>query len=125
MASLRPARIQVCRTVKCRCSASVHTVTLVLPSGKEAVFRAGSNRSIYDIASYAGIHLPASCKQGACSACCCKVLEGKLNSPKNSCIPPALAKEGYVTICCATPATDVKLLTHQGPAVRKWKASQT
>jgi histidinol dehydrogenase len=43
-------------------AAGVHTVTLVLPGGKEAVFRAGSGKSIYDIASYAGVHLPASCK---------------------------------------------------------------
>lgn len=43
-------------------AAGVHTVTLVLPGGKEAVFRAGSSKSIYDIASYAGVHLPASCK---------------------------------------------------------------
>lgn len=40
----------------------VHTVVLVLPGGKEAVFRAGSSKSIYDIASFAGVHLPASCK---------------------------------------------------------------
>lgn len=43
-------------------AAGVYTVTLVLPGGKEAVFRAGASKSIYDIASYAGVHLPASCK---------------------------------------------------------------
>jgi hypothetical protein len=43
-------------------AAGVYTVTLVLPGGKEAVFRAGTSKSIYDIASYAGVHLPASCK---------------------------------------------------------------
>lgn len=37
-------------------------MVLVLPGGKEAVFRAGSSKSIYDIASFAGVHLPASCK---------------------------------------------------------------
>lgn len=50
------------------------TVTLILPNGREAVFRAGTSKSIYDIASYAGVHLPASCKQGQCSACCCRIL---------------------------------------------------
>jgi hypothetical protein len=41
---------------------AVYTVTMVLPNGKEAVFRAGTSKSIYDIAAYAGVHLPASCK---------------------------------------------------------------
>jgi len=40
----------------------VYTVTLVLPNGKESVFRAGASKNLWDIASYAGVHLPASCK---------------------------------------------------------------
>jgi hypothetical protein len=43
---------------------------------------------------------------------------------KQSCLPPPLLKEGYVAICCATPSSDVRLLTHQGVAVRKWKNEQ-
>lgn len=37
-------------------------------------------RSIYDYAEYNGVHLPASCKQGSCSACVAKVLQGWSNS---------------------------------------------
>lgn len=47
-----------------------------------------------------------------------------MKQAKQTCLPPALLKEGYVAICCATPTSDVKLLTHQGPVVRKWKAEQ-
>lgn len=54
----RPGR----RLVVAAGSNGVYTVTLVLPSGHEAVFRAGTSKSIYDIASYAGVHLPASCR---------------------------------------------------------------
>jgi hypothetical protein len=43
---------------------------------------------------------------------------------KQSCLPQPLLKEGYVAICCATPTSDVRLLTHQGVAVRKWKSEQ-
>lgn len=111
------------RALTCRAD-KVHTVTLVLPGGREAVFRAGSSKSIYDIASYAGVHLPASCRMGTCTSCVCKLLAGHVKQPQQSCLPPPLLKQGYVAICCATPTSDVTLLTHQGAAVRKWKAEQ-
>lgn len=100
----------------------VFTVTLDMPHGQHATIRAGANASILDIASFAGLHLPASCKQGACTACCGKVLSGHVKQPKQSCLPPELVQEGYVALCCATPTSDVHIQTHQGPAVRKRKA---
>lgn len=167
----------------------MYTVTLVHPSsGREYVFRAGggaSSRSLYDVASYAGVPLPASCKQGACTACCAKLLSGRVNQTGQTCVPPPLVKvrwraarggtcsarraaklragacvrrtlfriahcshmrpaahvaaarchacgrrrlcpqqEGYVALCVATPVSDVKLMTHQGIAVRNWKSEQ-
>jgi hypothetical protein len=50
--------------------------------------------------------------------------EGHVKQSKQSCLPQPLLKEGYVAICCATPTSDVRLLTHQGVAVRKWKSEQ-
>lgn len=100
-------------------------MTLVLPGGREATFRAGSSRPLLDVALYAGVALPASCKQGTCSACCAKVLKGRVNNPDQRCIPPALVKEGYVALCCSTPASDVRLATHQGVNVRTWKAAHS
>jgi ferredoxin len=64
------------------------------------------------------------CRQGTCTACCAKILSGRVSQPKQTCIPAQLLKEGYVALCCATPASDVKIQTHQGPAVKRWKADQ-
>jgi hypothetical protein len=50
--------------------------------------------------------------------------EGHVKQPKQSCLLPPLLREGYVAICCATPISDVRLLTHQSVAVRKWKSQQ-
>lgn len=60
--STRSRRTHVTRAAAGGGGGGVHTVTLVLPGGKEAVFRAGTSKPIYDIASYAGVHLPASCR---------------------------------------------------------------
>lgn len=38
---------------------------------------------------------------------------GKVSTKGQTCIPPGLAKEGYVAMCCATPTSDVRILTNQ------------
>lgn len=65
-----------------------------------------------------------ACRQGTCTACCAKVLSGRVSQPKQKCIPTPLLKEGYVALCCAVPASDVRIQTHQGPAIKRWKAEQ-
>lgn len=70
------------------------------------------------------LHCLVPRRQGTCTACCAKLLSGRVSQPKQKCIPPALLKQGYVALCCATPASDVKLQTHQGPTIKKWKAEQ-
>jgi hypothetical protein len=52
------------------------------------------------------------------------VVAGSVKQPGQSCLPPPLVKEGYVTLCCAVPQSDATIQTHQGAAVRKWKAQQ-
>lgn len=101
------------------------------------------DRSIYEHASSAGISLPASCLQGSCTSCVGRVLEGKISAApitgakastwllessagkveqkKQTCLDSQLVREGFVALCCAHPLTDVKIQTHQGPAVRKRK----
>jgi ferredoxin len=64
-------------------------------------------------------------RQGACSACVAKVLAGRVSQHGQQCIPPPLLKQGYVALCCSTPASDVRLLTHQGVVIRKWKAEHS
>lgn len=64
-------------------------------------------------------------RQGTCTACCAKVLSGRVSQPKQRCIPAQLVKQGYVALCCATPSSDVKIQTHQGPAIKRWKAEHS
>lgn len=125
------ARHAVCRagqrsrSTAVRVFARVHTVELRLPNGKTAVIKASSDGPcIYDAAMFAGVSLPASCRQGSCTACCAKVVSGKVSTKGQSCVPPSLAREGYVALCVAHPASDVAILTHQGRVVRQAKQEQ-
>ena len=44
---------------------------------------------------------------------------GKVGTKGQPCIPPELARQGYVTLCTARPQSDCTLQTHQGAAVRR------
>lgn len=62
LAAARPSKPAAKAVMVAAGGGQVYTVTLVLPNGKESVFRAGASKNLWDIASYAGVHLPASCK---------------------------------------------------------------
>ncbi|MEU9161201.1 ferredoxin--NADP reductase [Streptomyces sp. NPDC048424] len=57
----------------------------------------------------AGLPAPYSCREGACSACCCRVVEGEVEMTRNEVLDEADLAEGYVLACQALPL---------GPAVR-------
>lgn len=96
-----------------------YTVELRMPNGKFAAFNMRSDGpSIYDAANYAGVSLPASCRQGSCTACCARVTSGTVKGKGSTCVPASLAKEGYITMCTSWPTSDVTIETHQGRAVR-------
>lgn len=108
------------RAVRLVCVAAVYTVKLQLPNGRIATFQAASDGpSIYDVAESLGIGIPASCKQGSCSACVGRVVAGKVSTKGQTCVPPGLAKGGFAAMCCARPQANVTILTHQGAVLRK------
>ncbi|MFF3679916.1 2Fe-2S iron-sulfur cluster-binding protein [Streptomyces sp. NPDC002120] len=57
----------------------------------------------------AGLPAPYSCREGACSACCCRVVEGEVEMTRNEVLDETDLAEGYVLACQALPL---------GPAVR-------
>jgi ferredoxin len=56
--------------------ASEHTLSTHLTHPHSCVC-ACAGASIYDVAHYAGVGLPASCLQGSCTSCCAKVVSGE------------------------------------------------
>ncbi|MCM1971440.1 MULTISPECIES: ferredoxin--NADP reductase [unclassified Streptomyces] len=62
----------------------------------------------------AGVPAPYSCREGACSACCCRVLEGEVKMVRNEVLAPEDLAEGYVLACQALPLGDRIRISYDG-----------
>ncbi|MFE4637952.1 2Fe-2S iron-sulfur cluster-binding protein [Streptomyces sp. NPDC056773] len=62
----------------------------------------------------AGVSAPYSCREGACSACCCRVLEGEVKMVRNEVLDPEDLAEGYVLACQALPLGDRIRISYDG-----------
>ncbi len=54
----------------------------------------------------AGLEAPYSCREGACSACVCRVVSGEVSMRRNEVLEEEDLAEGYVLACQAVPVTD-------------------
>lgn len=62
----------------------------------------------------AGLEAPYSCREGACSACCCRVVEGEVTMARNEVLDAQDLAEGYVLACQALPVGDRVRITYRG-----------
>ena len=85
-----------------------HYTVVVLPGNFE--FSAPDSLPVLQAAREAGIDLPASCRNGTCRACMCRLQSGKIGYR----IPwPGLTaeekQEGFILPCVAYPETDLEI----------------
>ncbi|AYF74059.1 ferredoxin--NADP reductase [Nocardia yunnanensis] len=59
-----------------------------------------------------GLDAPYSCKEGACSACVCRVVSGEVSMRRNEILEEADIADGYVLACQAIPVTDDVTVTY-------------
>ncbi|MCX5407962.1 ferredoxin--NADP reductase [Streptomyces sp. NBC_00335] len=69
---------------------------------------------LLDVLLAAGVRAPYSCREGACSACCCRVLEGEVKMVRNEVLAPEDLAEGYVLACQALPLGDRVRISYDG-----------
>lgn len=82
-------------------------VTVVL-DGQETKFDlASDSNNILDAALDLGLDAPYSCKDGVCSSCRAKVLEGRVHMDKNFGLSDGEVEDGYVLTCQSHPLTPV------------------
>jgi ferredoxin len=83
-------------------------VVRVEPLGCE--FEAPPELTLLEAASFAGIRLPRSCRNGTCRTCLCRVVSGEIDFTIEW---PGLSREekaeGYVLTCVAIARTDLVL----------------
>ncbi|MBW4659015.1 MAG: 2Fe-2S iron-sulfur cluster binding domain-containing protein [Drouetiella hepatica Uher 2000/2452] len=93
---------------------AVYQVRLVnVELGIDRSIAVPDDQYIIDIAEDAGIRLPAGCRQGECSACIAKLLEGEVDQTEQKFLRPLEISQGYTITCVAYPRSNCTLLTHQ------------
>ncbi|XUM05023.1 flavin reductase family protein [Streptomyces venezuelae ATCC 10712] len=67
---------------------------------------------LLDVLLAAGVDAPYSCREGACSACTCRVVAGEVKMLRNDVLDDQDVAEGYVLACQALPLTDRVAITY-------------
>jgi ferredoxin len=92
----------------------VYQVRLLNPDKKlDRAIEVPHDQYILDIVEEKGIRLPSGCKQGECSACIAKLINGEVDQREQKFLSASEVAAGYIVTCVAYPLSDCTLLTHQ------------
>lgn len=69
------------------------------------------DRYILQTAEAEGIDLPFACRNGCCTTCAVRVLEGDLAQPEALGLSLELRRQGYALLCVSYPCSDLVVET--------------
>ncbi|MFD1586998.1 2Fe-2S iron-sulfur cluster-binding protein [Halorientalis brevis] len=87
-----------------------HEVELV-HDGETVSLSVSGDEYILDAAEDAGFDLPYSCRQGQCTSCVGKVLEGAVDQSEGTALDPMQQDDGYALLCVSYPTSDCRIET--------------
>ncbi|WAP51316.1 ferredoxin--NADP reductase [Arthrobacter sp. ATA002] len=67
---------------------------------------------LLDVLLNSGMDAPYSCREGACSACTCRIVEGEIRMEKNEVLDAADLGEGYILACQAVAVSEKVRITY-------------
>ncbi|MGW2405529.1 2Fe-2S iron-sulfur cluster-binding protein [Streptomyces sp. NPDC001739] len=73
--------------------------------GETRTVRWPSGTPLLDVLLAAGVDAPYSCREGACSACTCRIVAGEVKMLRNDVLDDQDVADGYVLACQAVPLT--------------------
>lgn len=82
--------------------------------GKEHTLSWPRRSRLLDVLLDAGLDAPYSCREGACSACACVVLDGEVEMERNEVLDQQDLADGIVLACQSVPVSDRLRITYDG-----------
>ncbi|MGI0479520.1 2Fe-2S iron-sulfur cluster-binding protein [Geminocystis sp. CENA526] len=69
------------------------------------------DRYILNTAEHQDVEPPFSCRNGACTTCAVKIIEGEVYQPEAMGLSPDLQKQGYALLCVSYPRSNLVVET--------------
>ncbi|MEO1067791.1 MAG: 2Fe-2S iron-sulfur cluster-binding protein [Cyanobacteria bacterium J06638_6] len=93
-------------------TARTHTVTVHhRQTGRIYTAEIPADRYILQAAESQGIELPFACRNGACTTCAVRLLEGEVDQPEAMGLSPDLRRQGYALLCVSYPRSSIRAET--------------
>lgn len=81
--------------------------------GIDQTIEVPADKYILETAEEQGMELPYSCRQGVCSTCTVKTIEGTVDQSEGSYLSEDQIAAGYVLICISHPTSNCVFETHK------------
>jgi ferredoxin len=81
--------------------------------GIDQTIEVPEDRYILETSEEQGMELPYSCRQGVCSTCTVKTIEGTVDQSEGTYLSEEQIAKGYVLICIAHPQSNCVFETHK------------
>lgn len=72
-------------------------------------------QAVLEAAEAAGVTLPFGCRQGGCTTCAARLIEGELDQTDALALTDTMRDRGWVLLCVGRPLTDRVVLDVSGP----------
>ncbi|GAB2809354.1 ferredoxin--NADP reductase [Lentzea nigeriaca] len=81
--------------------------------GEQHRFPWPARTKLLDLLLEKGLDAPYSCREGACSACACRLVEGEVKMLNNDVLDSEDIADGIVLACQSVPVTDIVKITYE------------
>lgn len=81
--------------------------------GKDTTITVGPEEYLLEAAERNGLDLPFSCRSGACSTCCAKMVSGSVDQSDQVYLEDEQIEDNYVLLCSAYAQSDCVFETHK------------